>query len=103
MYEGSATVTYEALAAGLPVICTPNTGSVVRNGVDGFVVPIRDPDAIVSVIELLLADSSLLETMSKRAKQTATSFDLESYRERLVGALNSTVSGRRFPRGNNEH
>src|SRR5207244_3760976 len=25
--EGSATVTYEALTAGLPVLCTPNTGS----------------------------------------------------------------------------
>ena len=31
--EGSATVVYEALTAGLPVICTPNTGSVVRDGV----------------------------------------------------------------------
>jgi glycosyltransferase involved in cell wall biosynthesis len=92
MYEGSATVTYEALAAGLPVICTPNTGSVVRNGLDGFVVPIRDPGAIVSVIELLLADRSLLETMSMRAKQTARSFDLESYQKRLVGVLNPTVS-----------
>src|SRR5208283_380502 len=32
--EGSATVTYEALAHGLPVICTPNTGSVVRDGME---------------------------------------------------------------------
>lgn len=39
--EGSAISVYEALAAGLPVICTENTGSVVRNGIDGYIVPIR--------------------------------------------------------------
>jgi glycosyltransferase involved in cell wall biosynthesis len=44
--EGSATATYEALARGLPVICTPNTGSTVREGVDGFIVPVRDPGAL---------------------------------------------------------
>ncbi|MBK6741983.1 MAG: glycosyltransferase family 4 protein [Hydrogenophilales bacterium] len=35
--EGSATVTYEALANGLPVICTPNTGSIVRDGIEGAI------------------------------------------------------------------
>ena len=34
--EGSATVTYEALMSGLPVIATPNPGSVVIDGVNGF-------------------------------------------------------------------
>lgn len=44
--EGSATVCYEALASGLPVITTPNSGSVVRDGLDGFIVPIRNSEAI---------------------------------------------------------
>ena len=44
--EGSAIVTYEALANGIPVICTENTGSVVTNGHDGFLVPLRDARAI---------------------------------------------------------
>jgi glycosyltransferase involved in cell wall biosynthesis len=44
--EGSAMVTYEALLWGLPVITTPNAGSVVRDTVDGFIIPIRDSDAI---------------------------------------------------------
>ncbi|MDH6076671.1 glycosyltransferase family 4 protein [Chrysosporum ovalisporum FSS-45] len=39
--EGSAMVTYEALNWKLPIITTNNAGSVVRNGVDGFLVPIR--------------------------------------------------------------
>ena len=45
LHEGSAIATYEALASGLPVITTRNSGSVVRDGIDGFIVPIRDVDA----------------------------------------------------------
>jgi glycosyltransferase involved in cell wall biosynthesis len=56
--EGSAMVTYEALAAGLPVITTPNAGSVVRDGVDGFIVPIRDAEAIAAKLDLLARDPS---------------------------------------------
>ncbi|MGE3314266.1 MAG: glycosyltransferase family 4 protein, partial [Planctomycetaceae bacterium] len=49
--EGSANVCYEALAHGVPVVTTPHAGSVVRDGRDGFIVPIRDVDALVEVIE----------------------------------------------------
>ena len=45
LFEGSAVVTYEALACGLPSIVTPNAGSVVRDGVDGFHVPAGDVGA----------------------------------------------------------
>lgn len=44
--EGSAMVTYEAMIYGLPIITTFNTGSIVRDGLDGFIVPIRDPQVI---------------------------------------------------------
>lgn len=85
--EGSATVTYEALACGLPVICTPNTGSVVRDGSDGFVVPIRDSAAMASRLEQLHRDRDLLASMSGEARQRAADFTLDGYRSRLLQAL----------------
>lgn len=85
--EGSATVTYEALAAGLPVITTPNTGSVVRDGTDGFVVPIRDVDAIVQSLHLLRDDRARLSEMSHNARLRAQDFDLAGYGRRLCDAL----------------
>lgn len=85
--EGSATVTYEALAAGLPVITTPNTGSVVRDGTDGFVVPIRDVDAIVRSLHLLHDDRERLSEMSHNARLRAQDFDLAGYGRRLCDAL----------------
>ena len=48
-------MTYEALAAGLPVITTAHAGSVVPAGVDGFIVPIRDAAAIAEKLERLAA------------------------------------------------
>ena len=91
--EGSATVTYEALASGLPVICTPNTGSVVRNGVDGFIVPIRDSDAIAEKLELLARDRGLLAEMSHNARERAREYDWPHYGKHLVGAISRLLAG----------
>jgi glycosyltransferase involved in cell wall biosynthesis len=85
--EGSAAVCYEALSHGLPVITTPNAGSVVREGVEGFIVPIRDPAAVVDRIERLADDSDLWAVMSANALARAEEYTLEKYGERLVDAL----------------
>lgn len=44
--EGSAMVTYEALISGVPIITTYNSGSIIRDGIDGFIVPIRNSQEI---------------------------------------------------------
>ncbi|NEQ62393.1 MAG: glycosyltransferase family 4 protein [Moorea sp. SIO4A1] len=85
--EGSATVIYEALATGLPVICTPNAGSVVRDGYEGFIVSIRDVEAIVDKVELLASNPELRAEMSDLAIQRAKEFTLESYHRRLMNVL----------------
>jgi glycosyltransferase involved in cell wall biosynthesis len=48
--EGSALVTYMAMASGLPVIVTEDAGSVARTGVDGLIVPSRDVAALRAAI-----------------------------------------------------
>jgi glycosyltransferase involved in cell wall biosynthesis len=67
--EGLAMVIAQALACGLPVICTTNTGgdALVRDGVNGFVVPIRDPDAIAARLELVRGDPARLAAMQRAA------------------------------------
>jgi glycosyltransferase involved in cell wall biosynthesis len=90
--EGSATVIYEALASGLPVITTPNAGSVVRDGVDGFIVPIRDAEALVEKIESLAKSPELLVWMSQNARDRAQEFSWEAYKERLVKAITNAFN-----------
>ncbi len=85
--EGSATVCYEAMASGLPVITTPNAGSLVRDGVDGFIVPIRDAEALADKIMAVATDRELLRTMSDNAAQHARDFTWDRYAERLIAAV----------------
>lgn len=85
--EGSATVIYEALASGLPVITTPNAGSVVRHEQDGYVVPIRDSEAVAAKIEHLARHPELVAWMSENARVRAQEFSWEKYGERLLAAL----------------
>jgi glycosyltransferase involved in cell wall biosynthesis len=89
--EGSAVATYEALAAGLPVICTPNTGSVVRDGADGLIVPIRDADAIVEAIDRLASHPDMRRAMAESARKRAVEYDLSGYGRRLVATLQRCV------------
>ena len=88
--EGSATVCYEALAAGLPVIATPNAGTVVRDGIDGFLVPPCDAAEIAERLTRFLCDASLLREASCRAQERAAQFDISAYGVRLLAALAAT-------------
>ncbi|WP_079210710.1 glycosyltransferase family 4 protein [Brucella pituitosa] len=92
--EGSATACYEALAAGLPVICTPNTGSVVRHGMDGYIVPIRDVAETTDVLRQLSQNASLLAGMRENARARARDFTVARYGDRLVEALSKQQSRR---------
>jgi glycosyltransferase involved in cell wall biosynthesis len=85
--EGSAEVTYEALATGLPVITTEAAGSVVRDGVEGFIVPERDAQALAERIEELVENRELRHRMAAAAKDRAKDYTWDKYAERLLAVF----------------
>lgn len=85
--EGSATVTSEALAAGVPVIVTPSTGSIVRDGIEGVVVRERDVGALADAIDRVAADRALRALLSSNAIQAAGSVSESAWGSRLRDAL----------------
>lgn len=94
LHEGSALAIYEALAAGLPVITTPNSGSVVRDGIEGFLVPIRDVEALKEKILLLYENAELREVIGKNARRRAEEFTWQAYRRRMGGVLLDLLENR---------
>ena len=82
--EGSAKTTYEAMAAGLPVVTTLNAGSVVRDGVDGFIVPIRDQDALKLRLLFLYENRDAARAMGEAARKRVRDFSWETYESRLM-------------------
>ena len=64
----------EALASGTPIVCADNVGfrQVIRDGVPGRFVPMRDPDALAVAIGEVLDDGVLRHEWSGRGRQVAT-------------------------------
>jgi glycosyltransferase involved in cell wall biosynthesis len=91
LHEGSAFATYEALASGLPLVTTANSGSVARDGVEGLIVPIRDVDALMAAIERLYRDRGLRLAMGRAARARACDFTWARYRERLCSYVDSLM------------
>ena len=94
LFEGFGLVILEAMSQGLPVIATPNTAAAdfVNDGDDGFIVPIRDADAIASKLEMLTLDRDLLAAMSQAAIRTAAAHSWEQYRRGIATTVGSALA-----------
>jgi glycosyltransferase involved in cell wall biosynthesis len=90
--EGSANVCFEALANGVPVVTTPSAGSVVRNRVDGWIIPPRSAEAIVTCIKEAHRAPEELFQMSACARTRAQEFTWGHYMEHLAATVSEILS-----------
>lgn len=81
--EGSAKVTYEAMATGLPCIFTKNSGSLATND-SAIFVPIRSSAAIASAIVALRSDVQYRNKLGRRAQKVIGQFTWEKYQKTLI-------------------
>ena len=84
----------EALSQGLPVITTVNSGSpeCIRDGVEGFIVPIRNSNAIAQRLQQLIDDKDLLETMRHACLRRAAELSWSEYEAKLVHVVGNLLS-----------
>ena len=94
LFEGFGLVVTEALSQGLPVITTSHTcgPDVLTEGEDGFIVPIRDPQAIAEKLELLHRDRGRLAAMRQAALKKAEALTWESYRQGVVEVVREALA-----------
>lgn len=90
--DGFAITQLEAMSYGLPVIVTANCGDVVDDGVDGFVLPVRDIDSIVRVICQYLEHPGILELQREAAFQKSKLFSLDRVGEELLSKQRNIIS-----------
>lgn len=92
--EGLAMVIPQAMACGLPVICTVNTGGedIVRDGKDGFIIPIRDTEALKEKLIYLYENSDICRLMGQSAKErVAGGFTWNDYGEKIIAAYERII------------
>jgi glycosyltransferase involved in cell wall biosynthesis len=93
LVEGRALVQQEALANGLPLIITENTGGedLIVPGETGFIVPIRSPEAIADKIAWLADHGEALPDMRVAAVKKAEEYPWTRYRNRILTALTAAL------------
>jgi glycosyltransferase involved in cell wall biosynthesis len=92
--ESFGLVLTEAMACGVPVIATENTGGpdIITEGQNGFVVPIRNVAAIQEKIMVLYNSRCCLPGMSDNARKTVMErFSLEVYSTWIGHLLKNAV------------
>jgi glycosyltransferase involved in cell wall biosynthesis len=71
--EGTPKALIEAAACGLPIVATdwPGCREIVRDGENGFLVPIKDAQGVAAALRTLIADRALREEMGRRGRAIA--------------------------------
>ena len=92
-------VIYEALACGLPCIVSANAGSAVRDGIEGFVVPVGDTEAIADRLRRLAEDEPLRRRMAIAARARAERFAWPEFYRRIGLMYREAVGARGTCRG----
>ena len=91
--EGCAVSAMEAMAAGLPVIATAESGLPIIDHEDGIQIPFKNHKAIVDAIIELNDNEELRKKMGKNAaKKIAENYNWDIYAEELKGIYNSLLS-----------
>ena len=79
----------EAMSSGKPVVCTDAGGDreMVRDGVNGYVVPMRNPKALAEKINMVLADAEMRSRMGAASRKIAE----EEFHWKLIASATKQV------------
>ena len=89
--EGFAKAIIEAMASGLPIIATHQSGAttLVRDGVEGFIVRSRDVHHLAEAMLKVATDRELNARLGHAARQRgANSNSWRDYADRVIGICN---------------
>jgi len=93
--EGSAGAVIEAMAAGMPVVASPNSGTFARDGIEGFIRPYDDVDGMTACLESLRDDAELRDRMGHAARARVEQFDVNAYAGRAFEMFSQLLAGSR--------
>lgn len=94
--DGWCIVVGEALACGVPVICTSNTGAseIIQDGREGFVVPARDVEGLKTRLKYLHAHETERAAMGLAARERAEQYTWTRFGHALKTELERVLRDR---------
>ena len=97
--EGIANAALEAMSCSLPVVTTDCGGirEAVSDGIEGFIVPLRDPHAMAQALHKLADDPTLRSRMGAAGRsRVIADFKLEDQISAFLDLLQTTAESKRF-------
>lgn len=98
LYEGHPLSVMEAMAAGRPVIASDIKGidEIIVNGVSGYLVPPRNPEALASAIRKLTQDKELAGRIAEAGRQRIEGeFSADTMANKVTGIYKDLIVRRR--------
>ena len=94
-HESFGLVLLEAMAAGTPIVASDIDGfaDVLEDGIEGYLVPPRDADALASAMDRLLSDSALREQMGRAGTLRAEPYGWEHVSARVLEYYQAVANG----------
>lgn len=95
--EGMAMVGLEAMATGLPLICTFNTGvnDVVKDGINGFVYNANNNNELREKIIWFRDNQNKIPEMAKNARATSLNYSWQIYHENVAKAVVECIKNKK--------
>jgi len=96
--EGLALVQLEAMACGIPLITTFNAGGtdILTDGLEGFIVPIRDVEALKAKLEWCYRHPEALVEMGHAARRRAEKLTWAAYRQQIRQQIETQLQGNSY-------
>jgi len=96
LLDGFGLVLLQAMACGLPIVCTTNTGGedlITKDGEEGFVIPIKSVEAIKEKILYLYQNKDICKEMGQKAKKRVEeNFTWDDYGKRYIENLKQIMA-----------
>jgi len=97
-FEGFGMVLVEAMAFGCPVVafdCPCGPAEVVRDGLDGLLVPNGDVDALAAALGRMIGDPSLRESLGRAGLEARERFGIDTVAAQWKALFDEVLSGRK--------